>query len=120
MVGSSDVRLMPMSCGDGEGVGDGEVDGVGDGLVEGVGDGLVEGVGDGLVEGVGDGDGPIDGDGDALTTCLLSTASDPAHEALAAQKPASNTSANARIRGDRIDDSPMRCDEAKVAMEAAD
>lgn len=93
-----------MSCGDGVGVG----------LDDGVGDGLVEGVGDGLVEGVGEGDGPIDGDGDALTMCLLSTASDPAHEALAAQKPTSSSSASARIRGDRIDDSPSKCDRTKL------
>jgi hypothetical protein len=89
-----------MSCGEGEGVGDGVVDGVGDGLVDGVGDGLVEGVGDGLVDGVGDG--PIDGDGDALTKCRLSTASDPAHEAFAAQKPASTRNAMARNCGNRI------------------
>jgi hypothetical protein len=98
-----------MSCGDGVGVGDGVIDGVGDGLVDGVGDGLVDGVGDG----------PIDGDGDALTMCRLSTASDPAHEAFAAQKPTSKSSASARICGDRIEDSPLERCRRELAIGAA-
>jgi hypothetical protein len=102
---------MPMSCGEGVGVGvgDGDGDGDGDGLPDGVGDGdgLIDGEGDGegLVEGVGDG--AMDGLGDALTRCRLSTASDPAHAALNAQKLASKISANARICGNRIDESPI-------------
>src|ERR1022692_2632712 len=102
MVGCSPIgplkRLIPMSCGDG----------VGEGLDDGVGDGLVEGVGDGLVEGVGEGDGPIDGDGDALTMCLLSTASDPEHEAFAAAREASKSTPMARSCANRIDHSPSR------------
>jgi hypothetical protein len=63
-------------------------------------------VGDGLIEGTGDGDGPMDGEGDALTTLRLNTASDPAHEAMPAQRQSSTSAAMARKRETGINRPP--------------
>jgi hypothetical protein len=87
---------MPMSCGDGDGVG--LLDGDGDGLTDGDGDGLIDGDG----EGEGD-DGLVEGVGETLTTARLKTASLPAHDATAAASEAAANAKTARVREPEVE-----------------